>query len=341
TDGGNIFEESLILSDTVGDCKDGDNTLEGATPAVGPDGTVYVAWSGHGHIYFDKSTDGGKTFGKDAIIAGQAGSWEMPIDHIMRANGMPFLVCDNSGGKYNGNLYLLFGDETHGDADIMIMKSPDGGKTWTGKKRIHKDAEGNGKDQFFGHLAIDQTTGDIFVIYYDRRNSENNLFVDVYVAYSTDGGETFTERRVTNEPFAAPGATVFFGDYNGIAAHKGIVRPIWTDITNGQLAVKTALLNKNMLEKDSFGRAVNYLGVKANRDDKDIVFHVRVKELKPYVIKITEKTTGKTFWNYLMTKNLVHEFELKPADIVLPAGKYKIEFKSPSVTMTEEFEVMN
>lgn len=205
TDGGNTFSDAIVISDTVGDCVDGDNTLEGATPAVLVDGTVVVAWAGHGNIYLDRSTDGGKNFGKDIIISAQEGSWDIPVDEIMRTNGMPFLVADNSGKKYNGNLYLLFGDQTHGDADIMLLKSTDGGKTWSKKMRVNNDEENNGKDQFLPHIAIDPTTGDIFIIYYDRRHSENNLFIDVYVAYSTDGGETFAHRRITDEPFAAPG----------------------------------------------------------------------------------------------------------------------------------------
>ncbi len=339
TNGGNTFEESIVISDTVGDCVDGDHTLEGATSAVLPNGDVLVAWAGHGNIYLDKSTDGGKTFGKDRIIAAQPGSWDIPVAEIMRTNGMPFLVADNSGGKHNGNLYLQFGDDANGDADIFILKSTDGGKTWSKKIRINNDEVGNGKDQFLGHIAVDQTNGDIYVVYYSRQNSENNLFIDTYVAFSTDGGETFTRRRITNEPFAAPGKEVFFGDYNGIAAYKGIVRPIWTDVTNGELTVKTAILDKEMLQNQTFDEKVDYIGVKKKVDEEDLVIHLRLKNEGTFILKILDATGRKTFYSETVAKNKKHELEIKHENTALPPGKYKIQVRMKSKTFEESFEV--
>lgn len=340
TDGGNTFSEAIIISDSVGDCVDGDNTLEGATPAVLPNGTVLVAWSGHGNVYLDKSTDGGKTFGKDRIIAAQKGSWDIPVAEIMRTNGMPFLVADNSTGKHKGNVYLLLGDETHGDADIFLLKSTDGGETWSKKIRIGDDSIGNGKDQFLGHIAIDPTNGDIFIVYYDRQHSANNLFIDTYVAFSTDGGETFMHRRITDKPFAAPGKEVFFGDYNGIAAYNGIVRPIWTDVTNGQLAVKTALLDKVMLQNNTFGKAVDYIGVKSRlKPDEELIVHLRLKETGTFIFKIVEKNGGKTMYTETFAQNTVLEQEITPADLVLPKGKYTVQVRQQNKTLEEHFEV--
>lgn len=338
-DGGNTFGESIIISDTVGDCIDGDNTLEGATSAVLPNGNLLVAWAGHGNIYLDKSTDGGKTFGKDRIIAAQGGSWDIPVAEIMRTNGMPFLVSDNSGGKYNGNVYLQFGDDANGDADIFILKSADDGETWSKKIRINDDKVGNGKDQFLGHIAVDQTSGDIYVVYYSRQNSDNNLFIDTYIAFSTDGGETFTRRRVTDEPFAAPGEKVFFGDYNGIAAHNGIVRPIWTDVTNGELAVKTAILDKEMLQTQKFGETVDYIGIKKKVKEEDIVVHLRLKDEGTFILKILGAASGKTFYSQTVAKNTKHELEIKPEDTALPKGKYKIQVRMKGKTFEETFEV--
>ena len=339
-DGGNTFSEAIVISDTVGDCVDGDNTLEGATPAVLANGTVLVAWAGHGNIYLDRSADGGKTWGKDQIIAAQKGSWDIPVEEIMRSNGMPFLVADNSNGKHSGNVYLLLGDETHGDADIFLLKSTDGGKTWSKKIRIGNDAEGNGKDQFLGHIAIDPTNGDIYIVYYDRQNSQNNLFIDTYVAFSTDGGESFTHRRITDKPFAAPGKDVFFGDYNGIAAYNGIVRPIWTDVTNGQLAVKTALLDKQMLQSNTFGQPVDYVGVKSRlKANEELIVHLRLKEAGTFIFKVLDRASGKTLYTQTFAQNTVLEQEITPADIILPKGKYTIQVRRQDNTIEEHFEV--
>ncbi len=339
TNGGNSFSTSTIISDTVGDCADGDHTLEGATSAVLPNGNLLIAWAGHGNIYLDKSTDGGETFGKDKIIAAQAGSWVIPVAEIMRTNGMPFLVSDNSGGAYNGNVYLQFGDDANGDADIFILKSTDGGETWSKKIRINDDTIGNGKDQFLGHIAVDQTNGDIYVVYYSRQNSDNNLFIDTYVAFSTDGGETFARRRITDKPFAAPGEKIFFGDYNGIAAHGGIVRPIWTGITNGELVVKTALLDKKILQTQKFGEAIDYIGIKKKVAEKKVVIHLRLKDKGTFILKIIDAVAGKTFYSKTVPKNTKHELEIKPENVVLPAGKYKIQVRMKGKMLEETFEI--
>src|ERR1044071_1040239 len=57
TDQGQTFTMPIRISDTGGDCLDGDNTVEGAVPAVGPNGEVYVVWAGPLGLVFDKSLD--------------------------------------------------------------------------------------------------------------------------------------------------------------------------------------------------------------------------------------------------------------------------------------------
>jgi hypothetical protein len=65
---------------------------------------------------------------------------------------------------------------------------------------------------------------------------------DVYWATSKDGGNTWHNERISESPFT-PEATVFFGDYNNITAHNGIVRPIWTRLQDGRLSIHTAIIN--------------------------------------------------------------------------------------------------
>lgn len=248
-DGAQSFENALTISDTVGNCLDDDNTLEGATPAVGANGEVYLAWSGHGKIYFDKSLDGGITWGKDKIIANQADGWALNFNYIYRSNGLPFLVADHSRGKFKNRLYLVWG-ENHADkgGEVKIQFSDDGGETWSAAKSVNTEGKG---DQFLPHIAIDQTDGTVYIVFYDRRHSASNIMMDVYVAMSEDGGNTFTNKRITSNSFMPPGKAVFFGDYNGISAHNGIVRPIWTgtdESIGSRINIQTALLSKEMLK---------------------------------------------------------------------------------------------
>ena len=122
-DGAASFEQAITISDTVGDCLDDDNTLEGATAAIGKNGEVYVAWAGYGKIYFDKSLDGGRTWGKDRLISTQDDGWALDFDQIYRSNGLPFLVADHSRGKYKNRLYLLWGESLPG-IGCLLYTSP-------------------------------------------------------------------------------------------------------------------------------------------------------------------------------------------------------------------------
>ena len=235
TDYGDSFSFPLYITDIGGDSKDGDSTVEGAVPCVGPNGEVYVAWSGPRGIEFDKSLDGGVTFGKDVWVVDQPGGWSYDIPGLYRCNGLPFTACDISGGDYTGNIYINFSDSRNGDHDIFLVKSTDGGDTWSDVKRVNDDVVGNGKEQFMSHMCVDPKTGVMYVLYYDRRN-HNDLKTDVYLAISRDGGETFTNEKISDTPFV-PNSKVFFGDYIGINAYNNFYTAIWMRMDDGILSL--------------------------------------------------------------------------------------------------------
>lgn len=240
-DAGEQWSVPVPINEYPGDCIDGDSTTEGAVPAVDKKGHIYVAWANHGLIYFDRSTDGGKSWlDKDLVAATQPGGWEMTIPGLNRSNGMPVLMIDNSNSPYNGRLYLVWADQRNGanDTDIWFSRSDDKGNTWTAAKRINMD--GPGKQQFLPWLAVDQTTGHLYVVYYDRRNHAD-LNTDVYLAYSRDGGDHFAEVRISETSFT-PTAGKFFGDYNNISAHAGIIAPVWTRMVDGKTSVMTCVI---------------------------------------------------------------------------------------------------
>lgn len=242
SDGGSSWSDALAINQFEGDCLDDDGTTEGAVPAGGPNGEIYVAWAWNNQIWFDRSTDGGKTWlEKDIAVTDQPGGWNMDIPGIQRCNGMPVLVCDLSGGPNRGTLYVNWADQRNGsaDTDIWLAKSSDGGNSWSAPLRVNDDKKG--RHQFFPWLAIDQTTGDLYVEFYDRRDHPDEA-TDVFVAVSRDGGKTFDNLKISKTPFV-PDSFVFFGDYNHISAHAGVVRPIWTRLDNGILSVWTAIMD--------------------------------------------------------------------------------------------------
>ena len=137
-------------------------------------------------------------------------------------------------------MYLNWSDQRNGenDTDIWLAKSTDNGDTWSEAIRVNND--GPGKHQFFSWMDVDPSTGYIYVVFYDRR-AYGDAQTDVYLAYSTNGGQTFTNQIISEKPFT-PNAQVFFGDYNDISAVNGRVRPIWTVANGGSLSVHTALI---------------------------------------------------------------------------------------------------
>jgi hypothetical protein len=245
TDKGKSWSEPIVISDTSGNCVDADLTVEGAVPCVGPNGEIYVAWAGPGGIHFDKSTDGGNSFGKDVFVTEQPGGWDFAIPGIERANGLPITACDVSNSPYRGNIYICWGDQRNGttDSDVFFIKSTDGGKTWG--KTIKVNNDNSGRHQFFPWMTVDSSNGYIYVVFYDRRETTGNA-TDVYLARSTDGGETFENFKISESPFT-PISTIFFGDYINIAAYKNIVRPIWMRLTDHELSIWTALINGDSL----------------------------------------------------------------------------------------------
>lgn len=242
-DQGASWSESVVINQKPGDCLDGDQTTEGAVPAVGPEGEVYVAWSFDNKVYFDRSLDHGATWmDKDKVLAKQPGGWDFLIPEIGRANGLPITSCDVSPGPHRGTIYVNWSDQRNGedDTDVWLSKSTDGGESWSDPLKVNDDE--SGKHQFFNWMAVDPVTGYIYVVFYDRRNYEDAQ-TDVYLAWSQDGGESFTNELISESPFL-PNPNQFFGDYNNISAYDGVVRPIWTRLEGDTLSIWTAIINK-------------------------------------------------------------------------------------------------
>ncbi|MBK9248686.1 MAG: T9SS type A sorting domain-containing protein [Ignavibacteria bacterium] len=244
TDGGESWSNPLRLNSIAGDCIDNDNTVEGATPACGPNGELYVSWAGPLGLVFNKSLDQGQSWlPQEKIVDPFPDGWYYDIPGIQRANGLPFTVCDVSQSPYRGTIYINWSDQRNGveNTDIWIIKSTDHGDTWSAPIKVNDDA--SNRHQFFTSMTIDQTTGHLYCLFYDRRNYSGDS-TDVYLAISIDGGNTWANRKVSQSPFV-PNPDVFFGDYTGITAHDGIVRPIWTRLHFGAMSIWTDLRHHN------------------------------------------------------------------------------------------------
>ena len=242
TDRGESWSQPVELTQFPGNCIDDDNTVEGAVPAVGPEGNIYVAWAGNEKIYFDRSTDGGAHWQEtDGVISDQPGGWDIMIPGLGRANGMPVTCADQSSGSYGGNVYVCWADARNGkeNTDIFISTSTDQGKSWGAPVRVNQDLTTS--HQFFPWMSVDPKTGKIYIVYYDRSRFDD-FQTEVVLAVSVDGGQTFESKVISEAPFTPPGRHIFFGDYNNISAYDGVIRPIWTCYKEGKLSIWTALI---------------------------------------------------------------------------------------------------
>jgi hypothetical protein len=226
TDEGVTWDTAFTLSDSG---------LNGDAPdlCVDRDGTVGVSALHHltgdtALVTFDRSTNGGVSFGTDVIVDTLVRNNVCPVDQI--GPGFTTIATDLTSGPFGGNIYLAWPDAHLGDADIVIRASTDGGATWGARRRVNDDPVGNGKQQIWPWIAVDDR-GVVTVVYFDNRNTGNCEITDTYAAYSWDGGLTFTNVLLTTaqSPKNIPNGQVRFGDYIGIDSWGGHTVPVWTD----------------------------------------------------------------------------------------------------------------
>ncbi len=241
-DGGASFEKPVLVSDRCGDASDDDATAEGANSEVTPDGIVHMVWARGDTIWYDKSTDGGKTWGKDKAIAVQHGGWNHSnLAGQMRANGMPFIACTR-----NGDLFVTYSGaagppKTSGksdnnptvsylvDVDVFLYASYDGGETFQSMPGLSSPGA-----QYSPMIASDVKGQEVWLCWMDRRRSETGFFSDVY-GCEVAGKKIRTPVRWSSIPSLNPGKSQFMGDYLGL--HVGSEK-VWAAYTAWSLSDK-------------------------------------------------------------------------------------------------------
>jgi uncharacterized repeat protein (TIGR01451 family) len=235
TDGGASYSTPMQISDL--------SSNQGSIPAVGPNGNVYVVWYNYNTSAqrMAVSTNGGGSFGTPFHVSGVSPIPSPLPGGSFRVNSFPTMAIDQN----NGNLYVAWNDYRNGDADILFVRSTDGGGTWSSPIRVNDDALGNARHQFFPWLSV-APNGNIYAGWFDSRLDPTPytqpFYYDEYVAVSTDGGLTFSPNArissVTSD--ASIGFSgQFIGDYSGIAATDTFVYPAWVDTRRGHQDIFT------------------------------------------------------------------------------------------------------
>jgi hypothetical protein len=162
--------------------------------ALDAGGDVYVVWHDYRawaddnaytspiDVYLDKSSDGGATWGTDVLVSTN-GTGSYPW-HFQ-----PYIAIDGA----SGSVYVSFTDydRYHPDGDfgdVSFARSTDGGASFEPKIRVDDTPDSLLVVQEFSSVAVDPPSGDVFVVFEDGRGSGP----DVYVARSSDGGQSFS-----------------------------------------------------------------------------------------------------------------------------------------------------
>jgi Secretion system C-terminal sorting domain len=225
---------------------DPNHSGQGSNSCTSPNGQINVVWAGGTFsttdIVYDKSTDGGNTFGTDSVIASGLDPQGLPNN----VGTFPSIACDLSGGPRHGYLYVVFCDGRNGDADVFFIRSTDNGIEWSAPVRVNDDSLGNGKIQYWPWISVNDS-GKIAILFMDSRNTTSNSIIEAYLARSTDGGLSFTNELLSSQPSPTqiPGSNVRFGDYICVDYYKNRIVPVWTDERAGgfNMEIYTAVIN--------------------------------------------------------------------------------------------------
>jgi hypothetical protein len=209
TNGGTSFQPTQVLG--VWDDR-------GGIPYITctPNGTLYATtWdsptSAIDVVYLTKSIDFGATW-----------SAASPVNTGGYQDVSLITVCATDS---NHNVYICFAAGTSTNREVYVIKSVDGGTTWSTPVQVNDVTTGMQR-MVEMHIDADDT---IHVAWLDARNSE----WDIYYSHSTDGGATFSsDVRITTEGF--PLTFTRPGDYFTLrSGPTGKLYIVWTDGRKG------------------------------------------------------------------------------------------------------------
>ena len=140
-----------------------------------------------------------------------------------------------------GRLYVAWTDGRHGDEDVLLRRSGDGGRTWDEAVRVNDNAVGDGTTQYLPKVAV-APGGRVDVLFLDRRRDALDVMNDATLASSSDSGRTFANLRLSSHSFDSrvgpstpPRVGVDFGSRLGLVSGDGSSFAAWTDSRMGDL----------------------------------------------------------------------------------------------------------
>ena len=247
-----------------------------ATPAVDKNGNVYVTWCNYGTFTtfgpvscrIRSSPPGGTSFGATTTILSFMGSGTtLPSDTVIigwateqfRTFSIPSLAADLSPSSNNlyftiqvcssGHYYAFspavapVAADNPGDCgvgSVLFSRSTNNGSSWSSPVILSQPTV---NDQ--PYVTVDSVTGQVYDVYYTTQFDQFNHRIDVVASKSNNGGNTFSQVRVTSvsdEPNSDPNMYDYtvpsgfggsmsvpqFGDYFQVTARAGTLWVLFT-----------------------------------------------------------------------------------------------------------------
>lgn len=234
-DGARRFDSPTQLSpadNTTG------NGRQGSSSAVGPDGTVYVAFEQGAEQVVAVSVDGGNRWSRPRTI-GPVSDIADPIPGAnFRTNSFPVVAADPRDGSTI--LYAAWATRTRDGGRVVVARSVDRGEIWGAPVQVSA-AEGYA---FFPGLDV-ASTGRVDVGYQALVAGDPTTFgtgnaaIDSYLVSSTSGLLWSSPQRVSevsSDPAASAQNSLgrqFWGDYNTLVSDFASAWLIVTDSRRG------------------------------------------------------------------------------------------------------------
>jgi hypothetical protein len=209
---------------------------QGSFPAVDNQGILYVAYNTagvSGPIGVSRSLDGGDTFERVVTFPVR---WQ-GVAFMDRSPAFPQLAVDVTRGTRDGWAYVVW--HMLDEQNVLrpyISHSEDGGSNWTTPIPMDSDVNTTAF-HWWPSVSVD-STGNVNAIWLDRRLNPGTGLTDTFFAQSTDGGNTFTDVRMSDvsgnwQGIRYDGGFTFAGDYIRAVSVGTTVYAAWTDARNG------------------------------------------------------------------------------------------------------------
>lgn len=213
----------------------GGEMLDFSDLAIGRDGSVYLSYLscrsrgrecfGHpAELRFVRSVDGGLSWSEPTLLASTMLPPDPLPDSWMALYGAlpgttsalsftPVIAVDATEGPHQDRLYSVMTTYSGKRLQVLLATSDDRGASWSAPRPVAVGPQS--ADQFMPWVSVSDQ-GIVAVTWMDQRKHPEQTGFQPMVAFSTDGGASFSAPAVLQRQASQPDA---IGDLSGVASH--------------------------------------------------------------------------------------------------------------------------